>query len=279
MTTPVPGPRTFNKAKKTKRSIQLTFALLALIAAPRAHAAEPTNDESASSSGNRSADEVVENVKNAHPIAEDKPADVADKEAARPNPEGKATEPLNKESARPKPEDKPGFGGNLGLGAMYAIARTNMVSSAGFGLVTIGQASLNSLNAEPTKMNVVLPIVTVTLRYNFASTGTQIFFGLWNHGDALQFDSFNQAGVGQKIGPAGKLTLAYLFGLPTRVWSDPYVTGAERHETNRNQQGGRLNWEGIFGSLGAARYTPLPQLRPGVSISRYSPMSVLKTPP
>jgi hypothetical protein len=51
------------------------------------------------------------------------------------------------------------------------------------------------------------------------------------------------------------VSLAYLYGLPVKVWADPYLVGAERSETSRGSQGARLGWERIFGSAMQAQYT------------------------
>jgi hypothetical protein len=96
--------------------------------------------------------------------------------------------------------------------------------------------------------------VTLSLRYTFPEAGTQLFAGVAG-GDPLQFESFLQGGVRQTIGSAGALSLAYLYGLPVKVWADPYVTGVGRSETNRGSQGARLGWERIFGSGLQAQYT------------------------
>jgi hypothetical protein len=148
----------------------------------------------------------------------------------------------------------PGFGGELSLGGVFGSVRTSMASSAGFGLVKLGQAAPDSLNEQPKVRNGLLPVVSLNLRCSYPRTGTQLFAG-GVPGDALQFEYLLQGGVRQAIGRPGALSLAYLYGLPVKVWADPYVAGARRSETSRGSQGARLGWERIFGSGLQAQYT------------------------
>lgn len=150
---------------------------------------------------------------------------------------------------------KGGLSGRLSLGVLYANTRTNMVASAGGGLVHFGNGSLESLDGSPSPVDGAIPIVNLHLQYDFASTGTEILFGTWNHGEGTQFDYLVEGGLGQKIGSTGKISLVYLFGFPVKVWSDPYVVGASRSETNRNSQGVALAWEGILGTALEADYS------------------------
>ena len=147
-----------------------------------------------------------------------------------------------------------GFSGQLSLGPILVSAKTNMVSSAGLGLLKLGEGVPESLNGQPMVHTGLLPAVTLSLRYTFPETGTQLFAG-GTGGDPLQFEYFLQGGVRQAIGSAGALSLAYLYGLPVKAWADPYVTGVGRTETNRGSQGARLGWERIFGSGLQAQYT------------------------
>jgi hypothetical protein len=151
-------------------------------------------------------------------------------------------------------EMESGFGGRLSLGSIVANARTNMVSSVGFGLLQLSQAVPDSLNGQPKAHTGVLPVVALSLRYTFAQTGTQLFAGTVS-GDALQFEDFLQGGVRQAIGSAGTVSLAYLYGPPVKVWVDPYVAGVARTETNRDSQGARLGWERVLGSGLQVQYT------------------------
>ena len=151
------------------------------------------------------------------------------------------------EAGEPGGAQASGFSGHLSLGSVFASTRTNMVSSAGFGLLKLGDAAPDSLNGQPGARNGVLPAVAFSVRYAVPRTGTELFAGN-SRGDTLQAESFLEGGVRQAIGAAGTLSLAYLYGLSVNVWADPYATGVKRKETTRGSQGARLGWERVLGS-------------------------------
>lgn len=105
----------------------------------------------------------------------------------------------------------------------------------------------NGLDKKPKNRSKGTPLFGVDLRYTFADTRTQIFFGNLIQ-DAVQFDFTQQLGVRQEIGNKGIVGLSYVFPLlPTETWSDPYASG-KRDDTDMKSGGARLSWDKIWDS-------------------------------
>ncbi len=57
-------------------------------------------------------------------------------------------------------------------------------------------------------------------------------------GDLLSFDTAQQLAVKQDVGALGVIQAGLLFSGTSRVWKDPYVTGRNRDDTDRQNIGG-----------------------------------------
>jgi hypothetical protein len=138
-----------------------------------------------------------------------------------------------------------GFSGYIQPGLGYLNMKSNMVAKvASFDL---SDKRISDLDEEPDSESTGIVTVPFKLAYTFASTRTEVFLGT-EVGDLLTFDISQQLGVKQGIGSLGVFQAGLLFSGATRVWKDPYVTGQNRDDTSRQNVGGQLVWDKIFGS-------------------------------
>jgi hypothetical protein len=93
----------------------------------------------------------------------------------------------------------------------------------------------------------VIATIPYKIGYTFAGSRTEIFLGT-DLGDLLAFDTAQQLGVKQEVGRLGVFQAGILFSGTVRVWKDPYVTGQNRDDTSRQNIGGQLTWDRVFGS-------------------------------
>lgn len=133
-----------------------------------------------------------------------------------------------------------GFSGFIMGGASYINYSSNLYK---------GQSDSNDehsgLYNEPKNRSTGVPLLGLDLRYTFADSRTQIFFGNLIQ-DAVQFDFTEQLGVRQEIGDKGIVALSYVFPLmPTETWSDPYASG-NRDDTDIKSGGVRFAWDKIW---------------------------------
>ena len=143
-----------------------------------------------------------------------------------------------------------GFSGFGQLGASYNEVNSNVLIGPEQG----ESERLDSLNGQ-TGSSGGRPDLNLDLRYTFAESRTQLFLGNVIQ-DALMLDFTQQFGVRQQMGNKGIGSVAYVFsGIPGEVWRDPYQTGSARDDTDRTSSGGRLGWDGIWGSPVSATYT------------------------
>ncbi len=138
-----------------------------------------------------------------------------------------------------------GFSGFIQPGAGYLSIESNTVAKVlSFDL---SDKRINDLNDEPDSESTAIFTVPFKLAYTFAGSRTEIFLGT-EVGDLLAFDTAQQLGVKQGIGSLGVLQAGLLFSGNVRVWKDPFVTGQNRDDTSRQNMGGQLVWDKIFGS-------------------------------
>lgn len=168
----------------------------------------------------------------------------------------------------PIPEES-GFSGFLGLGAGINRIKNNMV--AGNRLFDISDDRISAPLGSPDSETKGLPTVNFELKYTFADTRTQIFFGN-SLEDMLRFDLATLLGVRQDLRNFGIVSASFVFnGLPTEVWKDPYDTTRKRDDTDRTSNGIRLTWDKIMGSRfqikTTFRDTEIDKERSGMSLA------------
>jgi hypothetical protein len=138
-----------------------------------------------------------------------------------------------------------GFSGFVQPGVGYLSIESNTVAKVlSFEL---SDKRIDSIDDEPDSESTAIFTVPFKLAYTFASTRTEVFAGT-EVGDLLSFDTAQQLGVKQGLGGLGVLQAGMLFSGNVRVWKDPFVTGQNRDDTSRQNVGGQLVWDKIFGS-------------------------------
>lgn len=152
----------------------------------------------------------------------------------------------------PVPQES-GFSGFVRAGAGMLNYKSNMV--AGNSLMDVGDEITNSLFAEPDSETSGMGMFNFELAYTFASTRTQITLGSQIE-DIARLNLGQQLAVKQELPDKSILSVGLLFSsIPTEVWSDPYVVGLPRLETDRDSSGIRLVYDRILGSNFEVRYS------------------------
>jgi hypothetical protein len=148
-----------------------------------------------------------------------------------------------------------GFSGFAELGYSYTSIKSNLVAGLGIGSYDeITPESVDSIFQSPDERTAGLPAANFFFGYTFDSR-TQVFLGR-ELIDVARFDFTNQLGVRQELRDKSVLGASFVFsGIPTKLWEDPYVEGANRGKTDRDSSGARLSYDRMFGSNAILQYT------------------------
>lgn len=142
--------------------------------------------------------------------------------------------------------DESGFSGSVSLGVSNTTFASNMVSGSGLG--DVSNKRIDLLTESPESENGTGGFLIGELNYTFADTRTQLFLGN-SLEDLVRYDFSFLGGIRQEVSDKGILSAAVLFsGIPAEVWADPYVTGQDRKETERDSSGGRVGWAAVMGT-------------------------------
>lgn len=148
-----------------------------------------------------------------------------------------AMEPLPKES---------GWNGYVSPTVSALEFRDNLV--AGAGSLDVGTRRIESLDAKAKTESLAAVSLPLEVGYMFAEQGLYVFLGNRLE-DFLRLDNSQALGARKDLGRAGILEASALFStLATEVWADPYLTGADRTETDRSSGGARVGLAHILGS-------------------------------
>ncbi len=137
-----------------------------------------------------------------------------------------------------------GLSGNISLGAAALKYKNNMVS--GIDSLDVTNERIDDLGT-PDSTNSNLPIVGLDLKYTFSSYRLQLYAGSALP-DVLRFDFATRFGVRKQFSELGIVGISYLSTFGVNVWEDPYLVGAEREKTARNNSGLGLRWQKILNS-------------------------------
>lgn len=139
-----------------------------------------------------------------------------------------------------------GFSGFVQPGVGYLSIKSNMVARVlSFDM---SEDRIDSLNREPGSQSTPMVMLPFKLAYTFEGSRTEVFVGT-EVGDLLTFDVAQQVAIKHDFGGVGVIQAGVLFTGPiVEVWKDPYVTGQDRQDTNRDSAGGQLVWDRVFGS-------------------------------
>ncbi len=145
----------------------------------------------------------------------------------------------------PIPEES-GLDGYINVGASWMKVKSN--SFAGPPFKTLTSKKNGSIYSSPDSEDNVTAMFSGEFRYTFADSRTQLFLGN-SLEDMLQFDMSNAIGIRKELDDESILEGSLLFSAMTpEVWSDPFVTGVNRDETDRESTGGRIAWGRMFGT-------------------------------
>ena len=146
----------------------------------------------------------------------------------------------------PMPEES-GFSGFASLGGSVVRVENSMI--AGNDFKQISDDTIGSITDGPDSKTVGTVAFGGEIKYTFASTRTQVFFGN-SLEDWIRYDFSYGLGVRQQVRDWGTVEGSILFtSFPTQVWEDPYVENAKRNETERTSTGARIGLYNIGGAL------------------------------
>lgn len=124
---------------------------------------------------------------------------------------------------------------------------------AGAGPTDVGDPRIASLDDKPGRQRVGAFSLSAEFGYMFADQGLYLYLGNRLE-DVLRLDNSSNLGFRQDLGVPGILEGGFLFSpIPTRVWEDPFLVGADREETDRASSGAFLGLANILGSALDAR--------------------------
>lgn len=145
----------------------------------------------------------------------------------------------------PIPEES-GLGGSVGVGATWMKVETN--SFAGFSYKNLGSKKNGNILGGPDSEDGVMPSFKVDLKYTYADSRMQLF-ATNEMMDWFRLDATTVLGVRKELEDKSILEGSVLFNaIQTEVWTDPFVTGSNRNETDRESTGGRIAWGRMFGT-------------------------------
>jgi hypothetical protein len=119
-------------------------------------------------------------------------------------------------------EKSAGFSGRLSAGAGYMTSTDQLKT-------TDENKRIDSLSGDADWYDKFMPLALFNLRYTFAESGRQVYFGT----------------PPELSGPPG---LSLGFVQLSEVWRDPYLTNTGRKETREYHYGTRFAYEEIFGT-------------------------------
>ncbi len=167
----------------------------------------------------------------------------------------------------PMPKEE-GLKGYVAPGLSVMQFRDNTL--AGTGALELGEKRINSLDSKASEETAASISIAMEIGYMFTEPELYLYFGNRLE-DYLRLDNSTEIGARMDLGLVGLLEGGVLFSpTATKVWEDPFLTGAKRKDTDRTSSGGRLGLADIFGSgfevSVTARKVEVDQERSGASL-------------
>ena len=135
-------------------------------------------------------------------------------------------------------EKSEGFSGRISAGAGY-VTSTDQLKT------TDENKRIDSLSGDADRYDTFLPLALFNLRYTFAESGRQVYFGT---PPELSGPPGLSLGFVQPFSDGSRLDLSVFTRLFSEVWRDPYLTNASRKETREYRYGTRIAYEKILGT-------------------------------
>ena len=131
-----------------------------------------------------------------------------------------------------------GFSGRISAGVGYMISTDQLKT-------TDENKTIDSLDDDADWYDRFMPLALLSLRYTFAESGRQIYFGT-----PSEFSGPPGLSLGfvQPFQNNGNLDISIFTNPFSEVWRDPYLTDTGRKETRMYNFGARLKYDGILGS-------------------------------
>lgn len=139
-----------------------------------------------------------------------------------------------------------GFGGFVLVAPGVFDVSSNLIYGGAPLLDDVANTRIASIFDSPSSQSAAALLTAGEVNYTFSSTRTQVFLGNRLE-DLLRLDVSFGIGVRQELPDKSILALSALV-TPTdlKVWSDPYVEGEDRVETDLDQPGVRFRWGRMF---------------------------------
>ena len=138
-----------------------------------------------------------------------------------------------------------GVSGSIVGGVSQSTYTSNLVAGPGG---DSSRKTTSSLYESATSESSAGPLFTGELNYTFGESRTQIYFGTELE-DLVRYDLSFQLGARKALSNGGIVYGSFLFsGVPTEVYTDPYVVNTPRAQTDRKSSGARIGLQNAFGS-------------------------------
>ena len=133
-----------------------------------------------------------------------------------------------------------GWSGHIAVGVGGGQAETNVIDEIGG--IELGDDRIDGLDQDAGSESFGFPTLQFDLAYTLADTGTQ-FYLLFQPSPHIFLDLEAHAGIRQRLPDLGMVDLSLSGSAPTtKVWKDPYLTGANRGDTDRSVTGLNIRW-------------------------------------
>jgi hypothetical protein len=135
---------------------------------------------------------------------------------------------------------------NLGVGVGYT--ESNFLARIAGVDIDLGDDTINDFGS-PDDESYANPVVGFQFAYTMDNDRTHFIFGN-DTGDELQFERDMRVAIQHDFEGVGSMRAAFFTSsaLETEVWSDPYLVGESRDDTEQSSSGGRFIWDQIMGT-------------------------------
>ena len=149
------------------------------------------------------------------------------------------------QAIEPLPTEE-GFRGYVAPG--ISVIRFQDNTLAGSSLLEIGNKRIDSLTEKAEAESAGTVSLDGEIGYMFLEPGVYVYLGNRLE-DYLRLDNSSELGARVDLGSIGIFDAGLMFTpVATEVWEDPFLTGADRQETERTSTGGRVGLANLFGT-------------------------------
>ena len=139
---------------------------------------------------------------------------------------------------------EPGWRGFVNIGAGAGQSETNMLAAVSS--IDLGEDRIDSLGNDAGSEDIAFPALQFEVNYTLADTQTQ-FYIRNQPSPYVLVDLEALGGIRQQVTGIGIVDIALsATTVPTDVWKDPYLTGANRGDTERTTAGLHMAWRNIM---------------------------------